>query len=118
MNGTDRGGIGVAALGLPWLLVTIESIQDSSDNGRVAVVRDQYGSLHEVQTNLRRSKGPPPLQGETWVIDRALGGWTFAACVVTAANEGVSKADLDAAVFASDSAGADRDAFFWTQVNP
>lgn len=59
------------------------------DSQGYAHVRDELGSYKVVTTAVQRAKGEPPRAGETWIIDRALGGqWTFAAIVNPSLNTG------------------------------
>jgi hypothetical protein len=46
--------------------------------GDLAFVEDDFGGRLRVPTTVERTHRRPR-QGENWVIDRALGGWTFAA---------------------------------------
>lgn len=59
------------------------------DSQGIAHVRDELGGYKTVTTAIQRAKGDPPQPGETWIIDRALGGqWTFAAIVNPSLNTG------------------------------
>jgi hypothetical protein len=49
--------------------------------GRIATVVDQFGNFRTVRTDIRRGSGPKPRAGETWIIDRSMGTWTFASRV-------------------------------------
>lgn len=62
--------------GLPYLKGVVTDV-----TGNMAVVVDQYGKHRAVRVDIRRSKGPFPRVGETWVLDRELGPWTFSACL-------------------------------------
>lgn len=74
-----RGGIGVLAEGFPYRQVTVESISSTT-----AQVVDRYGAHIGLSTLYRRGGGPFPRVGEVWIIDRALGFWTFSALVTKA----------------------------------
>ena len=82
--------VGGLAQGFPFRRVLVESV-----GGGQAQVIDQYGAHLSMPTSPRRGGGPLPREGETWVIDRALGTWTFAALavgqppVVTGSTDGV-----------------------------
>jgi hypothetical protein len=88
---TAQGGTGVPAIGLPWKLVRVEDI--NTDNGLAAVI-DQFGARMTLRFDYRRGKGPIPVVGEQWIIDRTLGNWTFSTVVkekrpvVTGATDG------------------------------
>lgn len=64
-------------IGLSYLMVVINDI-----TGVMAAVTDQYGKSHDIRIDIRRGKGPYPRVGETWIVDRDVGPWTFAACLV------------------------------------
>jgi hypothetical protein len=87
---TAKGGTGVPAAGFPYRQVTVQSIHETR-----AQVVDRYGAHIGLSTLYRRGGGPFPRVGETWIIDRALGFWTFSALVtksppiVTASTVGV-----------------------------
>ena len=51
-------------------------------SGRNATVIDQYSIFRTVRTDVRRGAGPKPREGETWVIDRSMGVWTFSARIM------------------------------------
>ena len=82
--------VGGLANGFPYRLVLVESLAVGQ-----AQVIDQFGAHLSMPTVPRRGGGPPPREGETWVIDRALGTWTFAALVtgkppvITGSTDGV-----------------------------
>lgn len=59
-----------------YLTVLVESIEDD-----YALVRDEVGLARQVRLDLQRAKGAMPKAGETWIIDRALGFWSFAAII-------------------------------------
>lgn len=50
-------------------------------SGRTATVVDQFSIFRTVRTDVRRGSGPKPRPGETWVIDKSMGQWTFSARV-------------------------------------
>lgn len=54
--------------------VVIESIESNQ-----ILVRDQHGSLLDLPNHIARVR--PPLVGEWWLVDRAFGGWSLAACI-------------------------------------
>jgi hypothetical protein len=64
-------------VGLPYMIVQVDDL-----GGEMAWVKDQYGKKHRVRLDIRRGKGPFPKVGETWIVDRTLGHWAFAACLV------------------------------------
>lgn len=49
--------------------------------GNMATVRDGMGLNHQIRTDILRAKGKAPVAGETWYIDKMLGGWAFQAIV-------------------------------------
>jgi hypothetical protein len=57
-------------------LVTVTSV---TTDGLTALTTDRMGTETQVPMLVQRSKGPLPQPGETWLIDQALGAWTFAA---------------------------------------
>ena len=63
-------------IGLDYITCKVNEI-----NGRRAIVIDQFDRTMTVRIDVRRGKGPLPEVGETWLIDRTLGPWTFAACL-------------------------------------
>lgn len=60
----------------PVLLVQIEEIDATK---KIAIVRDTFGAIHEIRTDVRRTGWFTPRPTEVWFIDRSLGFWTFAA---------------------------------------
>ena len=73
----EAGGTGIYAGGFPYKQVRIQSI-----HANTAATVDQFGMHINVSTLYRRGAGPYPRVGETWIIDRSLGFWTFASLVV------------------------------------
>ena len=65
--------------GPAWRVVTVEEV-----TGAQALCRDDSGKTMIVRTDLRRGGGPAPRQGERWILDRALGRWTFVASFASA----------------------------------
>ena len=66
-----------------------------SVDGQIAIVTDQTGRTLQVRRDLMRAKGNPPMVGESWIIDKALGNqWTFALCLGTSVN-GVTVLDTN-----------------------
>lgn len=61
---------------IPSLEVRIDEVADTR-----AIVIDQWGKERTIDIGTRRAKGAGPRVGEIWIIDRALGNWTLAACV-------------------------------------
>lgn len=57
-------------------LVTVSSI---TEDGQTALTTDRMNTETRVPMLVQRSKGPLPQVGESWLIDQALGAWTFAA---------------------------------------
>lgn len=75
---------GTSIRGLPWMEVVVESI-----DGHLADVVDQFGQHKTVRIDVMRAKGVgAPEVGERWMIDRALGFWTFAAVIGSPASGG------------------------------
>jgi len=68
---------GAHTLGFAHKTVIITGL---TDDGRV-VCKDNFGKEILVNASVQRAKGLPPQVGERWFIDRALGGWTLAACL-------------------------------------
>lgn len=61
----------------PHLEVTVDSV-----DGKWAMVTNQFRQRMKIQADVRRGNGPPPRVAERWIIDRTLGPWTFAACIL------------------------------------
>jgi hypothetical protein len=56
-------------------------VQSITADGLWALVVDRQNTETRVPMTVQRSKAPRPAVGETWLIDQALGFWTFAAFV-------------------------------------
>jgi hypothetical protein len=63
--------------GLPFEKVKIEEVLFEEG---YAVCLNEFGKPRQVPLH-PRAKGMRPVQGETWIISRDLGYWTFAMCV-------------------------------------
>lgn len=61
-------------LGFQQKMVYIEEIADG-----FAHCIDGFGKTEVVPVIVMRAKGSTPQVGESWIIDRAMGDWTFAA---------------------------------------
>lgn len=72
---------GIPSGGMPWLEVIVIEVDEVK---KIAHVIDNFGESHRVRTDILRAKGPAPEVGERWILDRALGHWTFAAYKGTA----------------------------------
>lgn len=66
------------SVGFHAKLATIRSI---TDDGLYALAVDRQNIETRVPLLVQRSKGPLPEVGETWLIDQAMGTWTFAAFI-------------------------------------
>jgi hypothetical protein len=68
---------GTTTRGTNQTRVSVQSV-----DGTIAIVTDQTGRTLQVRRDLMRAKGNPPMAGESWIIDKALGNtWTFAMCL-------------------------------------
>lgn len=77
MSGKERpGAIGTSSIGMPYMVVTVDSL-----DGDYAMVSDQFRNRRQIDLRVRRGKFPGPAVGESWIIDRVLGVWSFAAIV-------------------------------------
>ncbi len=83
MKDVTKGSVGFA-----HMTITIQEIVDGYAYGL-----DNYGRNVKVPIDIQRAKGSNPVVGETWIIDKALGPWTFAA---TLDNPGVLVSAIDA----------------------
>lgn len=72
---TRRGG---GNEGFQTMRVTVDEVDPITG---WATVTDSYGGKRNVLAAIRRGGGRMPLPGETWILDRTLGDWTFAALV-------------------------------------
>jgi len=72
------------SVGFTAKLVTVQSV---SADGTQAVCVDRQNTQTTVSMLVERSKGPLPAAGETWLLDQALGMWTFAAFVATSSGQ-------------------------------
>lgn len=66
------------SVGFTTKLVTVRSV---SADGKTAVCTDRQNTQVSVPMLVQRSKGLLPAVGETWLVTRDLGQWTFAAFV-------------------------------------
>lgn len=64
--------------GLPFEKVMIEQIVIEEN---YASVRNEFGRNRQVPLQTR-AKGMLPAEGETWIVSREMGHWTFALCVL------------------------------------
>ena len=62
------------AIGFAQLIVQVTEM-----NPPWAVVKDSYGKNRNIRADFRRGAGRLPRVDETWLLDRTLGEWTFAA---------------------------------------
>ena len=60
--------------GFPTMQITIAEITDGFAYGK-----DRFGRDIKIPISTQRAKGTTPLVGETWIISKDLGSWTFAA---------------------------------------
>lgn len=65
--------------GFENMRVVVESV---SEDGTTAMCIDARGMGKQVNAAITRGKGGRPVAGETWMIDREFGNYTFAACVI------------------------------------
>lgn len=66
------------SLGFTEKQVVVTSVDEEQS---LALVTDRFGGVLTVRTDVLRSKGPRPKEGEQWVVDRTYGDWTFALCI-------------------------------------
>ena len=115
---------GTTSRGSNQTRVTVQSV-----DGPIAIVTDQTGRTLQVRRDLMRAKGNPPVVGESWIIDKALGNqWTFALCLgvstggVTVLDTNLQTTVLCVVTLGSNQAvGATTDTFAttgWTAVDP
>lgn len=64
--------------GYPYMEVDVLSV-----DGILANVRTQWGRPMRLRADIRRGNGPYPREGERWIVDRTLGSWMFAACILS-----------------------------------
>jgi hypothetical protein len=64
------------SIGLDVLAVQVTDVDITSG---LAKVKDSFGKVRTVRYDIRRGGGQRPKVDETWIIDRSLGEWTFAA---------------------------------------
>lgn len=64
--------------GLPFEKVMVEQVLIEEN---FATVRNEFGKTRPVPLHVR-AKGSRPAEGETWLISRDLGFWTFALCLL------------------------------------
>lgn len=64
--------------GLPFEKVMIEGVVLEEN---YAMVRNEFGRQRQIPLFMR-SRGPRPVEGETWLISRDTGYWTFALCIL------------------------------------
>lgn len=76
---TQQPANGMDVRGFAWLLVYVEEVNMTT---REAIVVDQFGKRRTLRADYRRGKGPLPVVGEQWVIDKTLGSWTFSSVVI------------------------------------
>ena len=69
---------GVGSQGLPFERVMVEQVILDEN---FAVVRNEFGKTRQVPLHVR-ARGLLPAEGESWVISRDLGFWTFALCIL------------------------------------
>lgn len=69
---------GTHATGFAQKLAIIEGIDETN---HVATVKDKLGYRHTIRTDVMAAKGVAPVVGETWIIDRTHGTWSFLAIV-------------------------------------
>lgn len=70
------------SVGFTAKVVTVRSV---SADGKTAVCTDRQNTQVSVPMLVQRSKGLLPAVGETWLVTRDLGQWTFAAFVAQSA---------------------------------
>jgi hypothetical protein len=64
--------------GFTTLIVRVISVDSVS---KKAVVLDGRGQTHEVRIDVMPTRTESPIEGETWIIDRSLGFWSFVGIV-------------------------------------
>ncbi len=70
------GRVGTNQPSLPWKMVHVEAVDDEGN----ALCIDQFGNQMVIPTSITRARGPKPVAGERWAVDRTIGGrWSFAA---------------------------------------
>ncbi|MFF7198189.1 hypothetical protein ACFZAM_31335 [Streptomyces sp. NPDC008079] len=72
-----------ATYGIGWSIKQV-LIREISALSGIARAVDTEGTVVEVRTGLQRT-GITPRVGQTWLVDRDLGAWTFTALVATPA---------------------------------
>jgi hypothetical protein len=72
-SGANGGG---SAMDVPFVQAKVLSI-DIEKN--VALCRDSLSRMLSIRLDIQRSKGQKPECGETWIVDKYYGVWTFAA---------------------------------------
>lgn len=67
---------GTTSHGAAYKQVQVISVNPTTYHANVV---DQFGKQMDVRYDIIRAKGNPPAPGETWLIDRMYGFWTFGA---------------------------------------
>lgn len=62
--------------GFPTMIGTVADVDATNS---LATIKDSFGRNRIVRIDIRRGGGRIPIVGETWLLDRTLGDWTFAA---------------------------------------
>lgn len=80
---------------LPWKQVFIEEVTVDG----LALCIDHLGHHINIPVSVTRAKGLRPAVGDSWIIDRAIGGrWSFAACINKVTPEITGSRDGNAAL--------------------
>ena len=69
----------MGSTGFGQMSITIEEISSGSSSTLFAYGTDNFGRNVQVPIGVQRAKGVPPKVGETWLIDKEFGVWTFVA---------------------------------------
>lgn len=78
-------------------------VKSITSDGLYALVVDRQNTETRVPMLVQRSKAPLPAVGETWLIDQALGAWTFAAFVAQDPGQFTGTAQYDVSQYDSSS---------------